>query len=1350
MKLFTKNVVLFMMLILLSSITIAQQNKGISSDYTPGGPTSTDDSNVELVSLEGEYDTSIEWIVDCDNVVTGTEDLIDTYNCQLEIGGEYTLSVKFGTCAGDYEGGGAIWIDWNNDFEYDVTTEFIGISMGAPGTNSWNEPVEFTFTVPEDAVLATTGMRIMQQESLDDDPNPYSTYGYGSMADYGLVIVEGTSTGYQAGGPTDLSDSNVESVSLNGANTSSIEWLVDCDNAVTGTENLIGTYFCELEIGAEYTVAVKFGTCGGDYEGGGAVWIDWNNNYVYDNVTELIGLSMGNPGTSSWNVPVEFTFTVPEDAVMATTGMRVMQEESLDDDPNPYSIYGYGSMADFGLVIIEAIPGYQAGGPTTTDHSNIESVSLDGANSSSIEWVVDCDNTITGTENLIETNFCELERGREYTLAVDFGTCGDNNEGVGAVWIDWNSDFEYDVATELIGVSAGEPGSTPWNAPVEFTFTVPEDAFMATTGMRIMQQEGLEGDPNPYSTYASGSMTDFGINIIEYVPTAFIIDPTSLEQTQSLEQISHQTISLINGTADDVNISFAIEYLSKNAGPASKALSEEELATAHLERTGVNSILERNEISSNKTPSTSKYQGEILQEIAIEGICLEDAQLTGVEFDGVYLWVSGGGNGYNPNYLYKIKYETLELVEMYEQASLEEWGIRDLAFADGKLYGADDTHFYCFDPGTEEWTTKFESTMGIIRALAYDGTYFWTKSYDGPLYQFDGETGDIIFQTNTTIANDATGAAYDPYQEFLYIFNQNDAIFYQFDLDGEPTGLDIDMADAALGEGISAGAFFEYGTMFEGTATLTGLLQAYHDVVAVAELYTFDQAVNDVAVIDIVSPTSGILLSNEEVSITIKNFGSDTQEYVPFEVSVDGETIYTGILEEPIAPWETVTVSCGIVNFITVGGEWTIEVCTQLSDDQNPSNDCKSATVIHKPAEYCLPSGLECGWGDQISNFILGDISNLQSGCSPNGYGDYTSMSAAIEQGTDMEVSFSSGVDETFISVYIDLNGDWDFDDEGELVVNGFNCESEGVIYSTTINVMGATVAETRLRVITSWQIAPANSCGTWEYGEVEDYTVTFDDYSQGWLTLTPEELFIPSNETMEVDVQFSSMGLAVGTYQAVVTISGTEETLEMPVTLNVEIDGAYIELNPEALEVELGCEPNSTSVTLSISNPGTEDLIFTHAFDEAWLSTPNDIQGESITIAADASYEMLVHFDASDLVTGVYSDYITFTSNAINSTEEIECTLNNTCLPSGILDGMDANTLSIYPNPATTSLHIESNVQIDRVRVYNMVGRLILDQTTSNTGNVEINTTTFESGVYLIQVSTGAMTSVERISIVK
>ena len=896
----------------------------------------------------------------------------------------------------------------------------------------------------------------------------------------------------------------------------------------------------------------------------------------------------------------------------------------------------------------------------------------------------------------------------------------------------------------------GEPGTTSWDDPVEFTFTVPEDAVLATTGMRVMQEESLDDDPNPYSTFGWGSMADFGLSIVEFVPTAFVIDPISLEQTQAPDQIAHQKISLVNGTAEDVTISLAIEYLDKNAPAASQTFTEEEFALAYQERAGANSVAERNEISPDRTPENSRYQGEILQEISIEGICWEDAQLTGVEFDGVYMWVTGGGNGYNPNYLYKIKYETLELVEAYEQPSLLDWGIRDLAFADGKLYGADDSHFYCFDPDTEEWTTKFESTMGIIRALAYDGSYFWTKSYGGPLYRFDGETGEIIFQTNTSVANNATGAAYDPYQEFLYIFSQNDAIFYQFDLNGEATGLDIDMSDAALGEGMSAGAFFEYGTMFEGTATLTGMLEAYHDVVAVAELYTFDQLSNDVAVVEIVSPTSGILLSNEEVSVAIKNYGSKTQPNVPFEVTVDGETLYSGTLEEPIEAWETVIVSCGTVNFITVGDEWEIEACTQLSNDQNLANDCKSAIVVHKPAEYCVPSGMECGWGDEINNFILGDISNLQSGCSPNAYGDYTAMVTPIEQGTDMEVSFSSEVDETFISVYIDLNGDWDFDDEGELVVNGFNCAASGVLYTTTLNVTGATVAQTRLRVISSWLETPANPCGNWEYGEVEDYTVTFDDYSQGWITVTPNEVVVPSGETMEIDAQISSVGLAVGQYQAVITVSGTEEDEEIPVTLNVEVDGAYIALNPETLEVDLTCEVNTTSAMLSISNVGADDLTFTHAFDETWLSTPDDTPGESITIAGNESYEMLVNFDASDLTTGVYSDFITISSNAVNGTREVPCTLNYICDPTNITEDLDVNTLRIYPNPATTIVYIDSKSQIEHIAVYNMAGRLIYDRAIEDNGIVDLNTTTYLPGVYLIRVTTKGGISVARVNIVR
>jgi len=55
---------------------------------------------------------------------------------------------------------------------------------------------------------------------------------------------------------------------------------------------------------------------------------------------------------------------------------------------------------------------------------------------------------------------------------------------------------------------------------------------------------------------------------------------------------------------------------------------------------------------------------------------------------------------------------------------------------------------------------------------------------------------------------------------------------------------------------------------------------------------------------------------------------------------------------------------------------------------------------------------------------------------------------------------------------------------------------------------------------------------------------------------------------------------------------------------------------------------------------------------------------------------------------------------------------------------------LSIYPNPATTVLHIDSNMELNKITVYNLQGQK-LSESTSNSVNVE----SLANGLYLLEI---------------
>jgi hypothetical protein len=167
----------YLLLFLLFQITLFAQY------CTNVGPTSNIDSNVESVVLSGVVGT-INY-VGCPGVV-GLQDLTQSVNVSLNAGGTYTISVKFGTCGGNYAGAGEAWIDFDQNGNFD-TYESLGTWVGTPPVPVQN----WSFTVPPNAVNGSTRLRVMQKEQGAIPLNPCGTYTWGSVTDFGITLTNG-------------------------------------------------------------------------------------------------------------------------------------------------------------------------------------------------------------------------------------------------------------------------------------------------------------------------------------------------------------------------------------------------------------------------------------------------------------------------------------------------------------------------------------------------------------------------------------------------------------------------------------------------------------------------------------------------------------------------------------------------------------------------------------------------------------------------------------------------------------------------------------------------------------------------------------------------------------------------------------------------------------------------------------------------------------------------------------------------------------------------------------------------------------------------------------------------------
>lgn len=141
-------------------------------------------------------------------------------------------------------------------------------------------------------------------------------------------------------GPSSTADSNIEFVSISGESGSSINHN-GCPG-VSGLNDLTSTESVDLLQGNSYSLTIQFGTCGGNYNGAGEAWIDFNQNDVFD-ASESLGTWSGLPPTA---VSV-FNFTVPGATPDGQARLRIIQQEGTSLPLNPCANFTWGSATDF-------------------------------------------------------------------------------------------------------------------------------------------------------------------------------------------------------------------------------------------------------------------------------------------------------------------------------------------------------------------------------------------------------------------------------------------------------------------------------------------------------------------------------------------------------------------------------------------------------------------------------------------------------------------------------------------------------------------------------------------------------------------------------------------------------------------------------------------------------------------------------------------------------------------------------------------------------------------------------------------------------------------------------------------
>ncbi|MBD3582231.1 reprolysin-like metallopeptidase [Flavobacterium selenitireducens] len=162
-----------------------------------------------------------------------------------------------------------------------------------------------------------------------------------------------------------------------------------------------------------------------------------------------------------------------------------------------------------------------------------------------------------------------------------------------------------------------------------------------------------------------------------------------------------------------------------------------------------------------------------------------------------------------------------------------------------------------------------------------------------------------------------------------------------------------------------------------------------------------------------------------------------------------------------------------------------------------------SVTTLSNSVSYCASQGNDVS-DELIGRVQFGTINNPSSGGT--GYTNFTSISTNVTRGSSYAISVTPTWTGTTYSegyaVFIDWNQDGDFSDAGETAWTRSATTATPVSGSITIPATAA-IGSTRMRVSMRYNAVPT-SCGSFNYGQVEDYTVNVTSAARLDETATP------------------------------------------------------------------------------------------------------------------------------------------------------------------------------------------------------------------------------------------------------
>ena len=212
----------------------------------------------------------------------------------------------------------------------------------------------------------------------------------------------------------------------------------------------------------------------------------------------------------------------------------------------------------------------------------------------------------------------------------------------------------------------------------------------------------------------------------------------------------------------------------------------------------------------------------------------------------------------------------------------------------------------------------------------------------------------------------------------------------------------------------------------------------------------------------------------------------------------------------------TATTTSVAVSGLTAATTYEFQVATNCSNGSSTYSASVSFTTSSSSVSYCASKGNNTRY-EWIDYVALNGMERTSA--ADGGYFNATDRTANVVLGSSPTIYISAGFASSsyteFWNVWIDFNKDGDFNDTGENQVSG-SSSSSGTLSATLSIPANISLGTTRMRVSMKYRTT-AGPCETFNYGEVEDYTINLTNSFNATVALSDKEAELLGKEEARI-----------------------------------------------------------------------------------------------------------------------------------------------------------------------------------------------------------------------------------------